>query len=140
MTLMIKERAQRKIGRSFNFLTSWLRFVAYERPVSPDLGTYKYDLRLHSQTAISDIQHYNHPDAVGQRRFMKKGEKIYLETVMSSWWSHSRVNVGVIYHGKTEGGGTWLDGVQKAHFNGRAQDGFRSNGSKILTEIRTVIE
>ena len=89
------------------------------------IGTYKYDLRLYSQTGISEIQNHHHPDAVGQRRFMKKGEKIYLETVMSSWWSHSRVNVGVIYHGKTEGGGTWLDGVQKAHFNGRAQVGFQ---------------
>ena len=47
------------------------------------IGTYKYDLRLHSQTGISEIQNYHHPDAVGQRRFMKKGEKIYLETVMS---------------------------------------------------------
>ena len=95
--------------------------------MSPVIGTYKYDLRLHSQTGISEIQNYHHPDAVGQRRFMKKGEKIYLETVMSSWWSHSRVNVGVIYHGKTEGGGTWLDGVQKAHFNGRAQVGLQEN-------------
>ena len=96
------------------------------------IGTYKYDLRLYSQTGISEIQNHHHPDAVGQRRFMKKGEKIYLETVMSSWWSHSRVNVGVIYHGKTEGGGTWLDGVQKAHFNGRAQVGFQVKFSDLI--------
>ena len=84
-------------------------------------GSYKFDLRLDSQTGISTIQHYGHPDAVGERRFMKKGERVYLESVMSSWYSHSRLNVGIIYHGKDESTWTWLDNRQKSNFNGRAQ-------------------
>ena len=89
--------------------------VALKTDFSDQDGSYEHDARLLWATNVDSRQDRSN-ESGGKRRTLQKGEKVYMETLMTEWGGNDRLIVGVVYHGKTETSGTWVDNRVKKHF------------------------